>query len=61
VDIAVPSDPQANAEDRLDKGYLGEDDIRAPYGGNKPDSQKDANRAGCGAIAGHAARSPWDG
>jgi hypothetical protein len=29
-----------------DKGYLGEDDIRAPYRGrNKPDSQKDANRA----------------
>jgi hypothetical protein len=29
-----------------DKGYLGEDTIRAPYRGrNKPASQKDANRA----------------
>ena len=29
-----------------DKGYLGEDDIRTPYGGrNKPAAQKDANRA----------------
>ena len=30
----------------LDKGYLGEDDIRTPYRGrNKPASQKEANRA----------------
>ena len=29
-----------------DTGYLGEDDIRAPYRGrNKPASQKEANRA----------------
>jgi DDE superfamily endonuclease len=29
-----------------DKGYIGEDDIRAPYRGrNKPASQKEANRA----------------
>jgi DDE superfamily endonuclease len=30
----------------VDKGYIGEDDIRTPYRGrNKPASQKEANRA----------------